>query len=92
MKLLIDDLLCTDNTADIKRTYIEYPSGTTVKAEKRWFSSSKVVLGSKIVVPNKPYETPKEADKIDYAKMAAVIQGSLAIVLTAVIIMEKVDK
>ncbi|MFC1585461.1 SLBB domain-containing protein [Fibrobacterota bacterium] len=68
------------DTADIKKTYIIYPSGTTVKAKKGWFSSSEVVLGSEIVVPMKPYVVPQEAPEFDSKEFFAGVTSTLTAV------------
>ncbi len=79
----------TLDSADIKNIYIIYPNGNASKAKTGFFSSSRVVPGSKIVVPHKLYVPPKEKSTFDYKEMMAMTSATMTLILTALIIDEK---
>jgi hypothetical protein len=79
------------DTADVKRTYVQYPNGITKKAHTGWciFSSNADVYpGSRVIVPFKPYvPPPKECEnKPDYTKPISMISGTLLSVLSLILI------
>ncbi|MFH1761320.1 MAG: SLBB domain-containing protein, partial [bacterium] len=79
------------DTADVKNAYIIYPNGITKKARQGWFSNTRVVSGSRIIVPVKPYNAPAtDRKEFDYSKFLATLTTSLTAVLTLVIIYERV--
>lgn len=79
------------DTAQVKKTYIVYPNGIAVKAKKGWFSSGKVVPGSEIVVPMKPYvPPPSPSEKFDYKEFMASLTATLTVILTVLLITDKV--
>jgi len=79
------------DTADIKRTYIIYPNGVTVKAKTGWMSSSTIHPGSKIIVPYKPFKPPAPPkEPFNYNALLATVSASLGIILVAITISDKV--
>ncbi|MBD3420581.1 MAG: hypothetical protein GF398_10735 [Chitinivibrionales bacterium] len=80
------------DTADLKKTYIQYPNGMTRRAKKGWFCARRVVSGAKIVVPFKPYKEPEPGPKepFDYAKLIGVISTAATTLLTVIIAWETV--
>lgn len=80
------------DTADLKRTYIKYPNGATFRADRGWFTTTRVVSGSVVVVPMKPYKEPEKKEKIDaddIVKMMGILSTAATTLLTVVLISEK---
>jgi len=78
------------DSADIRKSYIVYPNGNASKTRRGLFASCKVVPGSKLVVPKKPYKPPREKPAFDYKEFTAVITRTMTMLLTAIIITDKV--
>ncbi len=82
------------DTADMRKTFIRYPNGTTVRARRNWISNADVVSGSTIIVPIKPYIEPKEEkskiDSEDILRFLTVISTAASTLLTLIIVADRI--
>jgi protein involved in polysaccharide export with SLBB domain len=80
------------DTADVKKTYVQYPNGITRKAHAGWWifaSSADVYPGSRVVVPMKPFVAPPrecDNDKTDWTKPISIISGTLLSIVSLMVI------
>ncbi|NLG19060.1 MAG: hypothetical protein GX556_17185 [Fibrobacter sp.] len=78
-------------TADINKSYIVYPNGNASRTKtRRLFTQCKVVSGSKIIVPEKSVKPEREKPVFDYKEFLALASGSMTLLLTTIIVAEKI--
>ena len=82
------------DTADMKRTFVQYPNGVTKKARTGWFifsSGADVAPGCRVVVPMKPYVAPPREceEKTDWNKPISIISATLLSIVSLMVIAEQ---
>jgi hypothetical protein len=82
------------DTADVKKTFVQYPNGVTRKARSGWWifaSNADVCAGSRVVVPLKPFvpQLKECEEKADWSKPVSIISSTLLSVLTIMVIAQQ---
>ncbi len=75
------------DTAQVRNTYVVYPNGIAQKAR-----GTKIVSGSKVIVPFKPYKEPVVREPFrwkDFAPALASMASVLATTLTMILVIQK---